>query len=151
MKVIFLDIDGVLNSYAYDRIRSMDDGIIDKTRLPILKEIVDATAAVVVLSSTWKRHWNKDICKCSFIGKELIEAFALADIEIYDKTPDFGSRKDEINEWIKNNGDVEKFVILDDIVFGWDELSDHVVRTDARIGRGLEEHHKKAAIAILNG
>lgn len=52
MKVIFLDIDGVLNSRAYDRKRNWNEKTdIDETRLPFIKEIVDATGAKIVLSS----------------------------------------------------------------------------------------------------
>lgn len=61
MKIIFLDIDGVLNSRAYDRKRNWNEQTdIDETRLPLIKEIVDATGAKIVLSSTWRQHWNKD-------------------------------------------------------------------------------------------
>ena len=30
MKIVFLDIDGVLNSQAYDRVRGLYDGVIDE-------------------------------------------------------------------------------------------------------------------------
>lgn len=151
MKVIFLDIDGVLNSWLYQRQRGTDDGNIDKTRLPLLKEIVDVTGAKIILSSTWRMHWEKDIYKCDFIGKELSETFALADIEIYGKTPIKGARADEIKAWLDEHDDIESFVILDDIVFGWGELQANLIRTNERIGRGLEEVHKRRAIEILNG
>ena len=49
MKVIFLDIDGVLNSVQYDREREYSDGNIDKSRLPLVKNIVDATDAFVII------------------------------------------------------------------------------------------------------
>ena len=51
MKIIFLDIDGVLNSRVYDRKRNWNEQTdIDETRLPLIKEIVDATDAKIVLS-----------------------------------------------------------------------------------------------------
>ena len=51
MKVIFLDIDGVLNSSAYDRKRDWDKLTnIDESRLPLVKRIVDETGAKIVLS-----------------------------------------------------------------------------------------------------
>ena len=49
-KKIFLDIDGVLNSDAYDRTRSPEEGNIDVERLPLLREIVDATGSASVAS-----------------------------------------------------------------------------------------------------
>ncbi len=53
MKIIFLDIDGVLNSRTYDRKRNWNEQTdIDESRLPLVKEIVDSTGAEIVLSST---------------------------------------------------------------------------------------------------
>ncbi len=52
MKIIFLDIDGVLNSRTYDRKRNWNEQTdIDESRLPLVKEIVDSTGAEIVLSS----------------------------------------------------------------------------------------------------
>ena len=42
-RIIFLDIDGVLNSVAYDRVRTAEQTNIDQTRLPLLKGLVDDT------------------------------------------------------------------------------------------------------------
>ena len=59
MKIIFLDIDGVLNSRIYDRKRNRDELTdIDETRLPLVKELVAATGAKIVLSSSWRVHWD---------------------------------------------------------------------------------------------
>ncbi len=151
MKIIFLDIDGVLNSIAYDRTRTDKDGNIDKTRLVLLREIVDKTEAKIVLSSSWRKHWYRDKEKCDGEGREVAEVFEEAGIEIYDKTPQIGylERANEIRAWLEDNPDTEKFVIIDDIGFGWDELSDNLVKTDSRIGRGLENKHVQKAIKIL--
>ena len=151
MKVIFLDIDGVLNSYQYDRQRKEGDGNIDLTRLELLKEIIQSTDAKIVLSTSWRKHWEPDYLDCDFIGKELTTTFYNAKIEIFDKTPITGThRADEISAWIESHMPLESFVILDDIVFGWGELNCRVVHTDFRIGRGLENIHVKKAIEILN-
>ena len=69
--VIFLDIDGVLNSAAYDRERTDKDGNIDVSRLALLKRIVDAADAQIVLSSSWREYWEPEDEKCDQIGKEL--------------------------------------------------------------------------------
>ena len=59
MKVIFLDIDGVLNSRRYDAKRDKNGNTnIDETRLPLVKRIVDATGARIVLSSSWRNDWD---------------------------------------------------------------------------------------------
>ena len=119
MKVIFLDLDGVLNSRAYDRKRNWDElTAIDETRLPILKSIVEATGAKIVFSSTWRVHWNKDLKECDGDGVYIVETFAKFGLEIYDKTPDLGlyaERRDEIKSWLEGAGEeIESFVIIDD-------------------------------------
>ena len=154
MKVIFLDIDGVLNSRRYDRERAVGDGSnIDVSRLPLLREIVERTGARIVLSSTWRRHWNPDPSLCDPIGKDLTELFARFGLCVFDKTPIISEsdRDEEVRAWLATHaGEVEAFVILDDILGGWGDLSDHLVRTSPMIGRGLETEHVEQAIQRLN-
>ena len=76
IKVIFLDIDGVLNSLAYDRGRKENNRNIDETGLPLIKRIVDETQAKIVLSSSWRTHWNKDFSLCDSVGKDMAALFA---------------------------------------------------------------------------
>ncbi len=153
MKIIFLDIDGVLNSRRYDRTRASEDGNIDVTRLPLLKRIVDATDAKLVLSSSWRKHWNADECLCDGTGRELNQLFARFGLAIYDKTPTVSAldRDVEVRAWLDaHNGEVEAFVILDDILTGWGDLTERLVRTSPMIGYGLEDTHVKEAISKLN-
>lgn len=151
MKVIFLDIDGVLNSYVYDRERTENDGNIDKTRLLLLKRLVDDTGAKIVLSSSWRIHWDKCFDKCDDIGKEINSVFSSVGLEIYDKTLKDGyhERYDEIRTWLNEKPDVERFVIFDDNGYGWGDLSDNFIQTNYRIGRGLEQRHIEKAYEIL--
>jgi len=152
MNTIFLDIDGVLNSVSYDQQRTLEQGNIDETRLPLLKQIVDETQALIVLSSSWRKHWEKDLSQCDDVGKEIDELFAKYQLQIYDKTqclPD-NDRAEEIRTWVSQHNDVNAYVILDDIAFGWGELTPHLVKTNYRIGRGLESKHVQKAIDILS-
>lgn len=153
MKIIFLDIDGVLNSVAFDRERTNEQGNIDETRLPLLKQILDETGAFIVLSSSWRKHWDQEPNLCDNLGVEINSIFAKYNIAIYDKTPQLQSndRAEEIRLWLSQNEMVKNFVILDDIAFGWGtDLQDHLVKTNCRIGRGLEEQHVQKAISVLN-
>lgn len=50
MKVIFLDIDGVLNTNS--------DREISNDKLKLLSELVSKTGAEIVLSSSWRNWWN---------------------------------------------------------------------------------------------
>ena len=152
MKVVFIDIDGVLNSVQYDRQRTVEQGNIDETRLQLLKELVDTTKARIVLTSSWRKHWEKDIAQCDAIGKEINEVFSKYQLAIYDKTECLPSndRADEVRTWLKHQGEIEEYVIFDDIAFGWgDDLQDHLIKTNPRIGYALEAKHIHKAIKLL--
>lgn len=149
-KVIFLDIDGVLNSFAYNLYRKDGETSIDHTRLPLLKRIVDETGAVIVLSSSWRLHWERDGQSWHVGGHYMDGEFATVGLTLYDKTPVLGNRADEISAWLRANPSTKSFVIIDDMVCNWGRLAHNLVQTDYRIGRGLEEEHVKRAIEILN-
>ena len=151
MKVIFLDIDGVLNSAVYDRTKSFEDGNIDRTRLPILRSIIDRTGADVVLSSSWRIHLDDDCQPYTPTGEGMMRIFHEGGIRISDKTPDGEKRADEIRAWLEAHTETEAFVILDDIFFGWGDLQENLVRTNYHIGRGLEQSHADKAVEILTG
>ena len=155
MKIIFLDIDGVLNSEMYEWSRGEDraDNRIDLSRVRLLKDIVSATDAKIVLSSTWRLDWDKSPELCGEDGEYINQCLAQYGLFIIDKTP-FNSmiddRRREILTWLSSHrGEVERFVILDDINCGWEELDRRVVVTDP-YGYGLNEEHVKKAIKLLN-
>ena len=155
MKVIFLDIDGVLNSRAYDRRRDWNKQTdIDETRLPLIKQIIDATGAKIVLSSSWRQHWDRDPDRCGEDGRYINESFAKFGLRIYDKTPDLGFsavRKDEVEKWLNETEEnIEAFVIIDDYRYGWGGLNEHFVKTEPNFRLGIESEHVEKAIEILN-
>ena len=156
MRVLFLDFDGVLNSMRYDRERDMATNMnIDESRLPLLKQIVEATQAKIVLSTSWRHHWNKNVSDCDDVGLWMNNVFEKYGMEIYGKTPQlhFGAgRKAEVLSWLEFPPEkVESFVILDDYALGWEELGARLVKTSQYIGRGLEREHVEKAIKILRG
>lgn len=155
MKILFLDIDGVLNSDRYDREKDrMKSGNIDETRLDLIKEIVDKTDAKIVLTSTWRHHWHPNEELCDDTGKELNRVFNAHGVEIFDKTPRlalFTDRSDEIKEWLEFcSEEIESFAILDDFMYGWGDLEPYFVKTSPQIGYGLEKNHAERIISILN-
>lgn len=129
-KVIFLDIDGVLSGREYQLSATEEPPLIDKSRLPIIKEIVDKSGAEIVLSSSWKTAWEKG---CGF---DLI--FREAGIEIFDVTPRFGRKRNDITAWLNRHPDTEGYAIIDDADADWEHLLPHVVVTDHETKRGIE-------------
>ena len=151
MKVIFLDFDGVLNSDRYNRIRDhRTQGSLDEAKLPVLRRIVEETGAVIVLSTSWRRLWSPDPTLCDPRWQECGDALARHALTVRDRTPDYeGNNRDrEISDWLADHeGEVESFVILDDVRFGWGDLSPRVVRTDPACG--LTESLADKAISLL--
>ena len=150
MRVIFLDIDGVLNSARYDKDESDSDGNIDVSRLELVKTLIDCTGADIVLSSSWRSHWDPLGAETNETGRELEGIFSQHGIKLFDRTPLLGgNRSKEIRAWLSGRENIEGFVIIDDIKFGWGELENYVVKTDYRIGNALEQTHIDKAIKIL--
>ena len=155
MKIIFLDIDGVLNSLEYRRHLGLQyfSEIIDRRKMPLLKEIVDVTGAKIVLTTTWRKFWNEGKEQLDPAGHYINEIFAEYGLSVYGKTPvmENAGRAGEIKAWLKKHPYADGYVILDDKDFGWPaDLRAHFIRTDLN-GDGLEEAQVQTAIAVLNG
>lgn len=118
-KLLFVDIDGVLNSIDLSIAhRSLERAPrhrlhdIDIVRVGILKWIVDMTGAEIVISSTWRIGRNVEW----FVG--FFEALNWPMPPIVGCTPTgSGFRGQEINDWLKEHSfDLGncKYLILDD-------------------------------------
>ncbi len=126
MKVIFLDIDGVLNTPGFEMASTGNPPFIDPKHLTVLKEILDKSGAVVVLSSFWKKGWEK--------GRGFDLVFSEAGITIGDVTPNLGFKGTEIAAWLKAHPEIDSFAIIDDSRVGWGELISSVVFTNPESG-----------------
>lgn len=153
MKVIFLDIDGVLNYENCDASYGNSYFVV-KDKLRLVSELVEETGAQIVLTSTW-RYGAKDMEQ----GHESFEAglyeallHALDDVglEIYDCTgEEEACRGLEIKKWLMQNNGIESFVIVDDLdEEQFELLEDFLIQTD--IMRGIERSHIELAKRILN-
>ena len=138
MKIIFLDVDGVLNS-EQDRFSWTIES--DK-HLILLACIVRRTNAKIVVSSSWRN--------CSLLDtlKKRLNDFSMSvfDVTGYNKN---GIRGLEIKEWLDNHNDIESFVILDDEVFDIKEhFPNNFVQTSMEVG--LQKEDVEKCIAILS-
>lgn len=145
MKVIFLDIDGVLNSNDYVDYASDNNiqGIlkeIDPKKIVMLKFAIDITNAQIVVSSSWR-----NISKFEYL-KEL---FLKYDIKLDEKTPLIDNNRGlEIRKYLKEHTNIEQYLILDDEIFdSFDrELISNLILTkddknDHSYGNGLQTKH----------
>jgi hypothetical protein len=106
MKVIFLDVDGVLINR---RACKIGFGVADPDCVQILNNLIARTGAKIVMSSCWR------------VGRTIPEMQQLLDkwrVEgvVIGKTPwDFDvERGVEIARWLGDHREVESFVIIDD-------------------------------------
>ncbi len=146
-RVIFLDVDGVLNNGSWAErmyeqgIRTYRDDLLYEPSLEQLKRIVDATGALIVVSSAWRQILSAH--------QHLLEWLAKYGMEEYDKTPYVGGeRGDDITAWFKRHPGEWQYVILDDD----DDMGihlEHLVQTD--FDTGLTEKEADRSIEILKG
>ena len=157
-RIIFLDIDGVLNcTKSKSKCPSTGDPVgIDTDKIRRLKRIIDETGAEVVLTSTWKDCYELGAYKQEHrIGKYMNNKFRKFRIKIKDKTFErtWSQRAKGILDWLKAHPEVTNFVILDDEEFvGYNQppLKDYVIHTFWE-GNGLTEASADMAIKMLKG
>lgn len=160
MKVIFLDVDGVLNSEEDLRVR-VENGThqgllyaeVEDRPLVLLKKLVDKSDAKIVVSSSWRigceRSGRESIFGAGLYNK-LVKRLADYDLEPFDITPSLSNKQrgDEIREWMQNcNEDIESFVILDDDNDMCEFVDTNLVLTDYKYG--LTEELVEKALKIL--
>jgi hypothetical protein len=116
MKVIFLDVDGVLNSehwYKKNHKRHPErcrvETAIDPRFVRNLKKIVQKTGAKIVLSATCRSTVRE---KRNHYLHQILEKYGM---KIYDYTIRLGNERGyEIQDWLDKHRDVTNIVILDD-------------------------------------
>lgn len=133
MKIIFLDIDGVLNSVQHSvslrkQGSAYDAAGINKTSLGLLKWVCEVTKAEIIISSSWRRQ-GEDWIKGVFAAHNWWYPPIIGITPILK-----GHRGEEIQDVLNNNPDIEKYVIIDDDSDMLDEQKSFFVHTDALVG-----------------
>ena len=158
--LIFLDVDGVLNSLSfYNTVKSITENPLDPAAIKRLKTLIDraegggAHTVRVILISSWRAGWNKDPKKQDAAGRILDNALALRGIRIYDKTGrnDRYDRPSEVLDYLRQYPEkVSGFVILDDANFFWGKshLQDWWLQTDSKED-GFKEDMIEPALHML--
>lgn len=149
IKIIFLDIDGVLNVYCEGR--DEYGCTFHKHFEENLASLIKKTGAKIVVTSTWRSRGL-------LVMKEIWEKRSLAG-EVIDITPhiDIGKRGEEIQQWMENNK-VDRYVIIDDDTDILESQKRNFVQTSDNpdhkdcidIGYGLTKICTEKAIIILN-
>lgn len=164
-KILFLDIDGVLNTERqHDHCVEAGAAYVDNfgyafdpVAVANLKKIVDETGADIVISSSWK-FWGLSTMQKLWARRDLSgqviditpntvsdELLLSVDLSFMELPAGKGS---EIKEWLSDNGNqVTHYAILDDVPDMLPEQQSHFVQTDPRVG--ITEDDADKVISIL--
>lgn len=137
MKILFLDIDGVVNCVTTAQRHRGAVGI-DPYMALLVGRIVEATGCVIVLSSSW-RHYPD--------ARDEVRRQVMPFVDV---TPDLKgttSRGTEIKTWLADHPEVERYAILDDNGDMLNEQQPHFFKTSWQIG--LTEEIAKCVIDHL--
>jgi len=156
-RILFLDIDGVLNSNAYllDNaakhkgllIPGRDDdwavSMIDPARVTRLNNIINRISARVVLSSSWRCGWELERIEGFLRDRDYAHTLEDATPRLYGQ-----ERHVEIKRWLEiYSQPLSCFAILDDDLDAGVGLARHFVH----VADGLEDEHVETAVRILGG
>jgi hypothetical protein len=112
MKILFLDIDGVVCLHEKDVVNWGEDAaddIFDDGCCLRLKQILDATGCKLVLSSSW-RLYQKDVQNMLAQFKP----FGITRKDFIGVTPLLKRRSDEIMTFAETHSEIDIFVAVDD-------------------------------------
>lgn len=163
MKIVFLDIDGVLNSTFskacfYDPEHQNTVLGIDSPRVRFLNTIVKASGAKIVLVSDWKEGFEIGAYKqTKKHAQYLSNKLRKYNLKIYDKTyTDIKITQRGVNiiRWLEKHPEVDNYIILDDSFFKYENFGDpainqHFIKTES--DTGLTEEYIPYAIEMIHG
>jgi len=140
VKVLFLDVDGVLNNFSLLYQNGFD--YIDPHMVSLVRFVVRQTGCLIVLSSSWRlTQENKSLVSLALKQQGMF---------MHDTTPEIaGARSNEILRWLKSKGEVERYAVLDDDEDAGFGMNESFFQTDPEVG--LTEEIAKRIIAHLNG
>ncbi len=153
-KIIFLDIDGVLNSDFWNEKHSdkISDGIlIDQEKIWLLAQLVEKTKAEIVLHSGWRFRFEDSGAPLCREAEKLVDLLADSGLKISGMTPDLTTEEirrtrkfslvkaDEILLWLKIHPAISGWVVLDDLMLSHETVIRYQVRPDHTIGLTRED------------
>lgn len=132
MKVIFLDFNGVLDTYE-------EFDVIDKSNLYILVDAINLTDSKVVITSSNKDYFYRN-GKHNLIMENLINTLHEYNVEVLGYTKKLASREEEIMDYLRTHPEITHYCILDDDYL-FESMKDHQIKLTSQNegGNGLRE------------
>lgn len=146
MKILFLDVDGVLN-----RCGKSNQGL-ETDKCDLLADLCRRVGCKVVVSSTWRRYPH-------LMADRLLPMFRSRGIECVGQTPMLekpspgghvvvaAARHEEITAWLADHAEVTQYAIVDDDSDA-DDGTGRYVRTGSY--EGMTEAHAARIEQLLN-
>ena len=139
MKILFLDIDGVLNSVYYSKKMEYNE-FFEKKKIELIKQIVEKTNCKIVLTSLRLNFQLYD--------NEIKDTLENEGLKIYDTLNlSFISKAESIQRYIKNKDSIENYVVVDDSDYK-NDFQYHFVKTSTYYG--LTKSKAKKIVELFN-
>ena len=163
VRVIFLDIDGVLNSNFWNdnHQTEINDGrLIDIEKIRLLSTLIKNTNAKIVLHSGWKFWFDSALHPLRKEAEHLKKLLGQENLMIADVTPDYSTEEikkskkfslvkaSEILAWLNEHKEVDKWIVIDDLDLHNPEIEAHQIKTDPHIGLSMEDVHKAESMLL---
>ncbi len=171
MNVIFLDFDGVINTYHNNSNENIEK------RIKILSDICKKYNSKVVISSSIKDAIDDSMDTDVTWVKNILNLFKKYDIDCIGKTKTIGKqmseyvfmpvwKEDEILDYLSNHKEIEHFCVIDDYdaKFDLEKVWDNLVKTsfysddpseeglldshDSKIGNVLQKDNIKRILSL---
>ena len=143
MNVIFLDFNGVLDTYE-----NMD--VIDSNNLNILLNVINLTESKIVITSSNKDYFYRN-GKHNKIMENLINVLSSYGVVVLGYTKKLGSREEEVLDYLNTHPEIQHYCIIDDDYF-FESMCDHLVKLTSQNdgGNGLIEANTDDIIRKLH-
>ncbi len=144
-RILFLDIDGVLNSEEYYRNSSnsgKDFSRFDPSSVSLLKAIVEEFSLKIVISSTW-RYGAVDRLMHELKKNKLLDYLYH---DWFTPVIHPAHRGTEIKLWLDLHPEVSDYVIIDDDNNILEEQKNNYVKTSLHLGMNNEHYNRVRAI-----
>lgn len=153
-KVVFLDIDGVLNTG-----KNADGKYAEWEKVLLLSTLIKRSGAAIILHSGWRFWMTEEMAPLNREAEGLLHLFDMAGLVLSGKTPDFSTEEikrtkkfslvkgAEIRQWLLTHPETKHFVVLDDLVLKDKTIQLHQVLVDG--STGLTEKDIEKALHLL--
>ena len=162
-RVLFLDIDGVLNSHFWNNSHQkeiIEGTLIDEEKIKILAPLIKKTDAELILHSGWRFWFNEERKPLRKEAGKLVDLLEKEGLSINGVTPDLTTEEirrtkkfslvkaDEILLWLKLHDDIAGWEVLDDLDLHHIVIEQHQVKPNPEVGLTLEDMEKAERILM---